>query len=71
MIHKTTMVYYSTLGIKKKVAGEEHYNIRREKKKKDTKPFPGECRCRETTEDYPERTLATRLAQPRWTTVLL
>jgi hypothetical protein len=28
------MVYYSTLGIKKKVAGEEHDNIRREKKKR-------------------------------------
>ena len=38
------MVYYSTLGIKKKVAGEEHDNIR--KKKKDKNP-PGECRCRE------------------------
>lgn len=51
----------------KRVAGEEK---RRHQEKKQRNP-PANAGCREIIEDYPERMLDARFAQPRWTTVLL
>jgi hypothetical protein len=60
------MVYYSTLGIKRKSPGKKTTTPGQNKK-----PPPANAVARKTKEDYPERMLDMRFAQPRWTTVLL
>jgi hypothetical protein len=60
------MVCYSTLGIKRKSPEKKTTTPEQNKK-----PPPANADARKIKEDYPERMLDTRFAQPRWTTVLL